>query len=356
MGVYISSLFLVSIIAYFTSKKKINKWIIISLVSIPLVLVCVCRWNVGTDFPNYYYLFQKIQTYPLATFFSFEFNSIELMERGFCIIIWLLGKINSNSQFLIGVVGSINIIVMIYVLKKYSKNFTLSVYLYITSMVYFTAFNGIRQSLASTLLFLCLKFVINRNFKKYLICVILISFIHISALIMIPVYFLVNSKPFGKKMFCVIIITGIVIFSLSNILEIFMGGFSNTKYEGYSSISKQDDGVNVFRVAVSAVPVLLSFVYYKKNNTNKETDILINFSLINLLIMIISMRKTVIARFSIYLEPYNLLLYPIFLKLFKKEQRYLYGFLMLICFFVYMYLLLPMDSNLLPYKTFWNNM
>lgn len=54
-----------------------------------------------------------------------------------------------------------------------------------------------------------------------------------------------------------------------------------------------------------------------------------------------------------YTELYNLLLYPKFLKVFKKEERYLFVFLLCVFFFIYMFLLLPVDSNLLPYRFFW---
>lgn len=66
-------------------------------------------------------------------------------------------------------------------------------------MVYFSAFNGMRQWIASIILFWAIKYIWNDNFIKYFICVILASTIHISALIMIPVYFIVKERPFGRK-------------------------------------------------------------------------------------------------------------------------------------------------------------
>ena len=170
---------------------------------------------------------------------------------------------------------------------------------------------------------------------------------------MLPVYFIVNFKPFGKQMFIVIIIFVIVTMSLTPILSSFENIVEGTRYEDYTSISKTDDGVNIFRVLVAMVPVALSFIYYKKLKEDKENKYLVNFSILNLLILVLAMQSTIISRFTMYFELYNLLLYPKFLKVFKKEERYIFVFLLCLCFFIYMVLLLPVDSNLLPYRFCW---
>lgn len=112
-------------------------------------------------------------------------------------------------------------------------------------------------------------------------------------------------------------------------------------------------GVNIFRVLVTFIPVCIAFLFRKKLCDKDENKILINIATLNFLFLALATRSTIIARFNMYFEPYILLLYPKFLKLFKKEQRYLFVAILLICFFTYMYLLLPVDSNLLPYRTFW---
>ena len=154
-------------------------------------------------------------------------------------------------------------------------------------------------------------------------------------------------------MFIVIIIFVIVTMSLTPILSSFENIVEGTRYEDYTSISKTDDGVNIFRVLVAMVPVALSFIYYKKLKEDKENKYLVNFSILNLLILVLAMQSTIISRFTMYFELYNLLLYPKFLKVFKKEERYIFVFLLCLCFFIYMVLLLPVDSNLLPYRFCW---
>ena len=87
---------------------------------------------------------------------------------------------------------------------------------------------------------------------------------------------------------------------------------------------------------------------------DKKMNILINFAMINFLVLCLATKSTYISRFSMYFEIYNLLLYPKFINGLKKGQRSLFCTLVVICFFAYMCMLLPVDSNLLPYKTIFN--
>lgn len=353
MIVYISNLIITTIIAIIFNKKKINKWITVILVTVPLVCVSGFRWRVGTDFGNYYTTFSEIQNYSLGFLFSSSYSDFISFERGFSILIWFIGIINKNPQFIMFITSLINVGCVVYALKKYSSCFSLSIYLYITTIIYYSAFNAIRQWMASIIIFLAFKYVIERDFKKYFIFVIIASTIHISALIMIPVYFIVNFKPFGKKMIIVAIVFTIIAMLLTPILSSFENIVSGTRYEDYTSISKTDDGVNIFRVLVAMVPVALSLIYYNKLKEDKENKYLINFSALNFLILLLATQSTIISRFTMYFELYNLLLYPKILRALNKNERYIFIFLLCLCFFIYMCLLLPVDANLLPYRTFW---
>lgn len=354
MPIYISGLVITVILASVLNRLKANKWVTITLVSIPLVCIAGVRWKVGTDFVTYYSTFTEIPNYSLSFIFGSTYSDFIPFERGFSLLVWLIGVINKNPQFIIFITSLINVVTVVVALRKYSHNFSLSIYLYITSMIYFSAFNGIRQWIASVIIFIAFKYLVNRNLKKYVIFVLIASMIHISSLIMIPVYFIVNFKPFGKKIIIIAVTIGIISVFLQPLLQNLEVLTFDTRYSGYMSISEDDDGVNIFRVLVSVVPVILSFILYNKLAEDKENKFLINFSTLNFLILFLAMQSTIIARLTIYFEIYNLLLYPKFVKVLKKEEAYVFIFILCLCFFIYMCMLLPVDSNLLPYKTFWN--
>lgn len=353
MEIYITNLMIVTIIAILTRKKKLNKWVSIILVTIPLVCVEGFRYGVGTDFGNYYGMFKQMPAYKFIDIFDLTTMKLGNTERGFTFLIWLIGKINSNPQFIVFITSLINILFVVYTLKKYSESYTFSIYLYITTMIYYSPFNALRQWIASVFLFWAIKYIIEGKWKKYLFCVLLASTIHISATIMLPMYWMTRAKPFAKK--TIFIIVAFILLSI--FLGPFLGQFEEitegTRYSAYSSISENDNGVNILRIAVAAVPVIISFIFYKRFKEDKEANILINYSILNLLTLALSRRVTLIARFCMYFELYNLLLYPKFLKLFKRDEKYIFIFAVAVCFFIYMCLLLPVDANLLPYRVFW---
>lgn len=352
MCIYLIVLILVVALSALAEKKTNILYSIV--VAIPLIIVSGIRWNVGTDFGTYYYTFNKILSFPFSILISNSYGDFIPFERGFSILVWIIGVISKEPQVVIFFISVFNVGMVIYCLKKYSKSFTLSVYLYITMMVYFSAFNGMRQWIASIILFWAIKYIWNDNFIKYFICVILASTIHISALIMIPVYFIVKERPFGRKIFIIIILLIVVSMRLDSILDKFENITSGTRYESYTTINNEDDGVNIFRVLVAFIPIIMSFMYYMNYKNDKKMNILINFAMMNFLVLCLATKSTYISRFSMYFEIYNLLLYPKFINGLKKGQRSLFCTLVVICFFAYMCMLLPVDSNLLPYKTIFN--
>ena len=90
--------------------------------------------------------------------------------------------------------------------------------------------------------------------------------------------------------------------------------------------------------------------FNKLKNKNQNIDCLINCSLLNALFLIAAIRINLLARFSMYFLPFNAILIPEFLKLFSKRERVILTYSIMILFYLYMYFLLPVDSNLLPYK------
>jgi hypothetical protein len=75
--------------------------------------------------------------------------------------------------------------------RKYSLMplFSIMIYFYYG---YFSGFSVIRQVFAAAIFFYSIQFIINRSLPKYILCILLASCFHISALILFPLYFLAN--------------------------------------------------------------------------------------------------------------------------------------------------------------------
>lgn len=361
MIIYLSNLLIVIICSFLASREKINKklkMIIYVLMLFSLILLAGLRWKVGTDFMTYYYLTDKIFTVDIFKLLMSESYSTIPLEKGFCLFVWLLGLIYKNPQFVFFIISTITIILIVNTLKKYSDSFPISMYLYITTMVYYSAFNGLRQWLACAIIFWAIKYIYENKKIKYILLTLIAATLHSSILIMIPIYFIIQKKKNNRFNFIFLIIAIIISFSLVPIFNKINVFFENTKYEKYLTVNPLDDGVNILRILVAVIPVVITTIYYKKlTKDDDKASILINLSLINAMFYIIAFNNTYFARFNIYFEPYNLLLYPKIINLIKnKNQKYLMIFMIAILFFAYMVLLLPKESNLLPYRTIFNKM
>lgn len=242
---------------------------------------------------------------------------------------------------IIAVISGISVMIPLY---KYSCNYGISMFLFITSCQFTWMFNGMRQFIAASILFGCTGLVLNRRFVLYTIVVCLLSTIHESALILIPVYFIVTGEPWSKRTMIFICSIILAILFTKRFTGILNNLIENTNYASSMEILKNsDDGANIIRVLVESVPIIIAFIYRNKIK-DKLTPIIklsINMSLISSGLYIISkIAKSglMLGRLPIYFSMYNLILLPWLIKnIFNKEEKRLVYYLMVILYLVFFY-------------------
>jgi len=246
-------------------------------------------------------------------------------EYGFTLLNLILIKFSSDPQTLVFVVALITQVCNVYVLKKYESYIELEIFMYIAAGYFTVTMNGMRQCLAAALLFLCTKFIIKGNFKKYLICIAIISTIHQSALFMIPVYFIVRMKPWSKKTFIIIGIAVLGVLFYDELSVYIFKALENTNYGQYSDF--KEGGSSIMRTIVNLVPIM--FAYLKRNELKEkwpESDVFVNMALLNCIFVAFGMSNWIFNRFTLYLQLYNFILLPFIIKncLKGKERRTIY--------------------------------
>ena len=309
-------------------NRKVFSIFFIALVSIILVLISGARNDIG-DTVFYKHSYDLLVQNPNSFKFDGDF-ALNLLSL-------LLINVSTNPQILIFVVALITNILNVIVFYKYRSYLELQIYIYITSGYYIITMNGIRQCLAASLLFLCTKFIVNGEFKKYAISVLLISTIHQSAIVMIPLYFIFRSKAWSKTTFIMIFFALIGAVFFNKTMEIFYSLIKNSNYAQYQNFN--EGGSSFMRTIVNSVPVILAYLTRDKLKKKcPESDILVNISLINLFFVAFGMFNWIFNRFTLYLQLYNFILIPYIIKncLKGKERRLVYiGFLM--CYFIFFF-------------------
>lgn len=335
MGIFWINLSIVYILSFFAryfSKPittasifiKPNKLLVFFVLTV-LVLVSGLRKNIGD---TYFYMY----SYTLKDFNwgDIDFNG----DFGFDILQMFLQDLSRDPQLLVFSTALITNALIIIVLYKYARVFELSLYVYITSGMYLTSMNGIRQFLASAIIFTATKYLLDGNWKKYMLVVLLAATIHKSALILIPIYFIVRRKSWSKETYILLFVAVFIVIGFSQFSGALFSALEDTQYGHYQNFS--EGGANILRVVVNAVPLVFAYLGREKfTKIFPHNDYFVNMSILNLVFMIISTQNWIFARFSIYFGLYNLILISWVVKLFSdKDQRFIY-YGILVCYFIY---------------------
>jgi transmembrane protein EpsG len=353
MGIYLINMSIVTLSTFFGSlHKRYDKkagWFLskvyTAIATLSLAFISGFRYKVGTDYQTYVEIYYLVRSQ----------NKIKLsLEPLFILLIKLLANITSNPQILFFVTALITNVLIVRSLKKYSVNMTLSMYFYITTFSYYATMNGLRQYMASAILFYGFKHVLEGNFKQYLFYIVVAMFIHQSAFIMILIYFLARNKVDSKNNLLVVIIFICSILVYQPFVN-FLSAFTKfTRFDNYIEIFATDNnGVNILRILVAALPGLFMFLYRDKvrKELGNKADIIINMCLFSTLFMTLAWRQVFFARMCMYFDFYYLLALPIICRLFDKKTNKFLTLLLMLCYFTYStFLLLSGDSWIYPYK------
>lgn len=309
-----------------TWKLKFNKIFLFGVV-LSLVVVAGFRSNIG-DTITYMYSFETN---------NFTLSSVlKSNDIGFNLLQLLIKKYTDDSQLLIFITALITNTLIILILARYSKIFEISTYVYITGGLFLVSMNGIRQVLAAAIIFTATRFLISGNWVAYFFVVGVASSFHQSALILLPIFFLVRYKAWSKATIILLIFSVVIVIGYNQFSTILFSAIENTQYGHYSNFN--EGGANMVRVVVYAAPILLAYFGREKLRIIfPSSDYIVNMALVGLVFMIISTQNWIFARFSIYFNLYQLILVSWVVKLFKeKEQRFVY-YALIICYFVYYY-------------------
>jgi transmembrane protein EpsG len=292
-----------------------------------LALVGGLRSNIGD---TYFYKY----AYELN---DFTWEQVKEKENiGFWILQMLLKRISDDPQILIFTAAAITNVLIVIIFLKYSRQFELSTYVYITGGLFLVSMNGLRQVLTAAIVFTATKFIISGNFLAYSLIVLFASTFHESALILLPIYFLVRYKAWSRATLMLLVIAVVIVIGFDQFSSILFSSLEDTQYGHYKDF--QEGGANIIRVAVYGTPLIIAFFGREKlRAVFPESDYIVNMALIGFVFMIVSTQNWIFARFNIYFELYQLILVGWIVKLFsEKEERIVYLGI-IVCYFLYYY-------------------
>lgn len=321
----------------FLEKKSLRRKAIIIPVLMLSLYAGVRHYSVGSDTKSYVSNF----LYDIPSILVFD-NGREL---GYQLFEYYILSLNNNYFWLLFLSALLVVICYLSFFKKYSEEYLLSVFIFITFNLYTFFFNGLRQGIAMAISAWSLPYIIERKFIKFLFIVIIASLFHQSALILILFYMILNLR-FKLEYKIIGVFVGSLIFSG---LVITYLAVANDRYSIYAEESSKSGGylTLIFYILIG----LICFFWYKKYNfsnyfINKVNEFFICGIAFIIPVALLGTSASGPQRLLYYFVWCSCLLIPYILKSLSNIYIYI-SFL----FFslIYFYLFTSKYANLSPY-------
>ena len=293
------------------------------MVWIMLIVVTGLRYMVGTDYLQYshnykYYLSQDLSlTNQMA---------LGLVAR---VASWIYDDY-ATWFFLMSIISFVPIAIVI---KREGIAVGISTVFFVLLGCWHGAFNLVKQTAAVAFLFWGYPYLRDRKFWKWCITCCVASLFHMTAIMMLPVYFLVGNTISWKR---VLVILGVGIFvalsydKLFSVME-WMRDSDNISNQKYSQHQ-----LNFLRVLVyCAPPLMASFCLKWYDRADKSFCVLYNISILNAVLNVATMGSAYLHRFVVYTLPFSALFIPYLSKPFKQKTRVLFWIAMVALYAVF---------------------
>ncbi|MBQ7890396.1 MAG: EpsG family protein [Erysipelotrichaceae bacterium] len=286
-------LFAAGAILHYYPKKyvKVNghyeprwDWIPAIILAAPYVIWAGYRGDIS-DTGLYRKLFLELPS-DISQIPSFFVNDVK--DPGFSVVqILIKNVIGNNDELFFLIVALFQIVLIIWIFRKYSKYYWLCLFLFISSTDYISWMqNGMRQFIAICMIFACTNWIVEKKYLPTIGIILLASSIHQSALLMIPIIFLVQGEAWNLKTLLFLVATMVVMIYVDRFTPILNDMLQSTQYDDMmtNEIWTNDDGTNMIRVLVYSVPALMSLVglRYVREINNPLINVCVNCAIVTM--------------------------------------------------------------------------
>lgn len=330
---------------YVLGRNKLCwNWLFAFIAFLPLIIWAMNRpLNMG-DTIVYKQSFEEM---PAAISQLSTYADSVTKDKGFYIGSMLIKCIiGDNYRVYFGILALIQGLLVVSLYRKYSTDYISALFVFLTATDYFSYMqNGVRQFMAVTITLIGFGCLLKKQYIRFVIIIFIASTMHQSALLMIPIAFIVQGEAWNKRTILMLIAALFAVAYISRFTAILDNMLADTQYTNVVSDwqSWNDNGTNPIRVAVYCVPTFLSLlgIRYIKNANNPIINISTNMSIVTTGLYIISMFTSgiFIGRLPIYTSMYSMgILMPWLIDaIFEAKSAKLVKLIMITAFTIFYY-------------------
>lgn len=328
--------------------RKRNDRCYVILVTVQFLLLSALRAaTVGADTQYYIEYFQTIDdnyTWPqMVSYLAGGFlGERRWFEPLFTLFVKCVHMFTGNPQIFLFVIAIIIMMPLGKFIYDNSRNVALSFMIYMCLFFQCFGITAVRQSLALSIAVLGgYHFVKEQKIWKFFICVLVGMLFHVSAIIILPLYFVYHYKP-SKVAKAVYIGIVLLLFMFHDQMIEVISAVTGFAYAG-------SEGAKAFNMVIImlAITLFCLWKYDKLIEMRDENKGIMNAVLLGTLILPLSQVDSVYMRLSYFYYMFLMILIPEILLLFPKKWKNIFT----VCAYVGMIALFARHG--LQYSFFW---
>ena len=256
----------------------------------------------------------------------------------------IIRNMTDDPQWLIAFAAVFSIPVPLIILYKYCPRFEMAIFMFVAFSYLGGAMNGMRQYMAASIVLLGTRYLFSArktDFIKYAVIILLAYCMHNSAIIMLPLYFVVRRRAWTKSSYIMVLASMVAVVIFDAILPQFLSALEQTSYSNYSEngwfTSGTEGGSSLIRVMFIAYPVVIAALNKERlKMLGRIGDILVNIAFVDVAIFIISIYNWIFSRLAIYLAIY-FIIFTVWVVNYavKPKDRSLFVLLTILVYFFY---------------------
>lgn len=317
-------LFIVLIIKSVVKKKNSG----ILTLFIILISVSAIRVNTGSDYYNYYQMYNNSTKY-----YSSIVDIVKSgFQKGYIVLSYIVKTLFDNEYTIFLICAIIINVIVYYVIVKYSPYPILSSSIYLFMGYFLMSLNILKQSIAMSIMLLAFFYFVRKKYTLFCLLSILATYFHITALVFVIIILLaswIKLKVSLSLLYISVLISALLVPIASMLFNIVA---SIPIFSKYSIYLENDININDFRfilnvlffvtVHVLILHWIIKQVQFNNVELSKSENLIIKIMIIGLMISILSLRIFYVNRIAYYCFQFLIVLVPIMVsKISSLESR-----------------------------------
>lgn len=165
-----------------TRRQGLNTLSLLAVFTV-LFLLSALRMEVGNDYETY-----------VDTIHEIYVGGYVVTEPLFNAVVKVLCELSGGENYLLvfGFFAFVTIWIFLKVLYEQTEDFPLAFFLFMTLGIYFRTFNTVRYYFVLAVTLYSFRYVLRKEYGKFILLIVLSAFFHKSVLVVIPIYLIAN--------------------------------------------------------------------------------------------------------------------------------------------------------------------